>query len=1103
MRFLLALAFTVLFTTMASSITINVPADEPTIQAGVNVANTDDTVLVAPGTYNENVEIMDWRIAVIGSEGPDSTIIQASDISFATVKIEGASTRGTLISGFTISGSSMTGIYCNITSPIIKNNIITDNYNSGADQIGSAIDMNSTSGSLITENIICGNTSGHNDETVLFQNAVSDTFSYNIVHSNSCAGDVTGSASEVTLVNNTISISGTYGIVVDLASTFDLKNNIIFNAPNWSIFVDSNDGSSAIADYNCFYNNGNNYSGGVVCTNSINQDPCFSDTSGNNYSLENYSPCIDAGNPAPIYYDPNGTRNDVGAIYNEFIPSVKRIPLDYPTIQDGINAAVNGDTVLVEFGIWAENLSFAGKAIILISEEGASETTIRPLTNDPTIRLVNGEHSSAKIIGFTFDTAMNDQIQLRNGASVTIENNVFTNFGQVHLLDSASAFLKDNLFYSFSGAIPIRSENNSIIHVERNVFCNNSDICIYFMHASSGSIINNTMDSNNRGIFVSSSNNVIAKNNTITNSSLFGVGGSNIESNYNNIWNNLVNYDIGASPGASDISQNPHYLNPTIMNFNLSPTSPCIDAGDPTSPVPEGGGERIDIGAFEYKGLALEFSLYLPSDEEVVFSHHPSFTWQSLPDTTDYGLFAYEIVIDDSIIYDNPIVVSGIADTTYTITSSLPSTGVWYWKVKGYNDTTVFWSNETFEFRIDNLPLTPVVISPENNAEAQPSDWLIWSESYDADEDDTVTYTLEIDNSSDFLSLEVTEEEISSEAIPPITGKSGLVGIQLMDLDDFSNLLDDTEYFWRVKAVDKFGGESDFSDGTAYFTYNNSNSVPSPPSSGFAPSEQTIVNNLLPTISWYPGTDPDPSDDATTLKYYLHLDDDGEFDTTIQYTYETLPGISSFFVSDSLTDEALWYYAIQTIDDEGAESGFSITQAFWTNSSNDGPVQFSLISPVSGWLYEMLPTFVWDNSTDSDPLDTVRYSLYIALDEDFNFSSEISSISDTFSVSKDSLDFGDEYWWKVKAYDTCDSTVWSSEINHIQTWVLGDANSDGQCNIGDAVFLINYIFNSGPSPVPDKTGDINGDCSVNIGDAVYIINYVFKGGASPLVGCSE
>jgi hypothetical protein len=64
----------------------------------------------------------------------------------------------------------------------------------------------------------------------------------------------------------------------------------------------------------------------------------------------------------------------------------------------------------------------------------------------------------------------------------------------------------------------------------------------------------------------------------------------------------------------------------------------------------------------------------------------------------------------------------------------------------------------------------------------------------------------------------------------------------------------------------------------------------------------------------------------------------------------------------------------------------------------------------------------------------------------------------------------------------------------------GDANNDGSKNVGDAVYLISYVFKGGAAPTPyvKCSGDANGDCSANVGDAVYMISYVFKGGAPPV-----
>ena len=65
------------------------------------------------------------------------------------------------------------------------------------------------------------------------------------------------------------------------------------------------------------------------------------------------------------------------------------------------------------------------------------------------------------------------------------------------------------------------------------------------------------------------------------------------------------------------------------------------------------------------------------------------------------------------------------------------------------------------------------------------------------------------------------------------------------------------------------------------------------------------------------------------------------------------------------------------------------------------------------------------------------------------------------------------------------------------SFVCGDANGDKTVNIGDAVYVINFIFKGGPVPSPLEAGDANCDGARNVGDAVYVVNYIFKGGPAP------
>ncbi len=63
--------------------------------------------------------------------------------------------------------------------------------------------------------------------------------------------------------------------------------------------------------------------------------------------------------------------------------------------------------------------------------------------------------------------------------------------------------------------------------------------------------------------------------------------------------------------------------------------------------------------------------------------------------------------------------------------------------------------------------------------------------------------------------------------------------------------------------------------------------------------------------------------------------------------------------------------------------------------------------------------------------------------------------------------------------------------------LFGDANGDGLVDLGDAVYLLNYLFKGGSAPEPMETGDANCDQVVDLGDVVYILNYLFKGGPPP------
>jgi hypothetical protein len=61
----------------------------------------------------------------------------------------------------------------------------------------------------------------------------------------------------------------------------------------------------------------------------------------------------------------------------------------------------------------------------------------------------------------------------------------------------------------------------------------------------------------------------------------------------------------------------------------------------------------------------------------------------------------------------------------------------------------------------------------------------------------------------------------------------------------------------------------------------------------------------------------------------------------------------------------------------------------------------------------------------------------------------------------------------------------------------GDADGSGGIDIDDVVWLICYIFSSGPAPEPIESGDADCSGGIDIDDVVWLINYVFAGGNGP------
>jgi hypothetical protein len=68
----------------------------------------------------------------------------------------------------------------------------------------------------------------------------------------------------------------------------------------------------------------------------------------------------------------------------------------------------------------------------------------------------------------------------------------------------------------------------------------------------------------------------------------------------------------------------------------------------------------------------------------------------------------------------------------------------------------------------------------------------------------------------------------------------------------------------------------------------------------------------------------------------------------------------------------------------------------------------------------------------------------------------------------------------------------------------GDVNSSGGLTSADIILLVNYVFKSGPCPLPCcANGNVNCDAHVTSADVIFLINYVFKNGLSPCDICQS
>ena len=339
------------------------------------------------------------------------------------------------------------------------------------------------------------------------------------------------------------------------------------------------------------------------------------------------------------------------------------VPGDYPTIQEGIDAAQNGDTVLVAPGEYIQNPVIEDKNIFLTSSEGPEATTIRGAVyilggsvdttcvlrgfritkniNDPYYdmrSLVRCDYSAPLILGNIIEDnetwSPGAGIQCSWSQAIIRGNIIRNNFDLVQGGGIAGCYtIEFNIISgNRAGYSPCeRGDAGGILGgeglVRYNLISDNETLkygCpttgggISMGFSSHSHVYNNTIVGNSArmgsshsrggGIYFATNGQYIDKvfKNNIIAFNPYGGGvyaiildSGYVEWDYNLVFGNGGGDYIGIEPGPHDVQADPLFVDRFSGDYRLLSNSPCIDAGDPDFPL-DPDGSRADIGAYYF-----------------------------------------------------------------------------------------------------------------------------------------------------------------------------------------------------------------------------------------------------------------------------------------------------------------------------------------------------------------------------------------------------------------------------------------------------------------------------------------------------------------------
>jgi len=272
------------------------------------------------------------------------------------------------------------------------------------------------------------------------------------------------------------------------------------------------------------------------------------------------------------------------------------VPDDYQTIQEAIDAAANGDEVVVRPGIYIGQVNLLAKAITVRSEEGAEKTILdgNQSGDGPVATFGTAPHSGGVLDGFTITNGLgiHGGAIICNGAG-TIKNNIITK----------------NAATCCGGGIKTWSETEQSVLIVNNLIYDN-----HVDHAGGGIrcqgdstpiILNNTIFGNSAGNWGGGIEhrkdaaavvvNTILWNNTAPKGlEIYDTSTTEISVTYSDVeggWN-----------GTGNANANPLFVDSANGDFHLTWDSPCRHAGDNGSGLIDTdfeGDPRIALGAVD------------------------------------------------------------------------------------------------------------------------------------------------------------------------------------------------------------------------------------------------------------------------------------------------------------------------------------------------------------------------------------------------------------------------------------------------------------------------------------------------------------------------